>query len=156
MLGFCLSFFFFQHLLSFLALFSGLVALHSLSFFYFFFKLLFNFFIFNKFLIYYFNNFILFYFTFCFLSFFLFSPFSSEPCGWEGLGAKPVPLRWESQVQDLGPPETYGLHVISNGESSPRNLHINTKIQLHSTTSKLQCWTPYVKQLARQEHNPTH
>ena len=71
-------------------------------------------------------------------------------------GVRPVPLRWASRVQDIGPPETSRLHVISNGESSPRDLHLNAKTQLHSTTSKLQCWTLYVKQLARQEHNPTH
>ena len=35
-----------------------------------------------------------------------------------GPGARPVPLRWESQVQDIGPPETSQLHVISNGKSS--------------------------------------
>ena len=69
---------------------------------------------------------------------------------------KPVPLRWESRVQDIGSPETSQLHVISHGESSPRDLHLNAKTQLHSTTSKLQFWTPYAKQLARQEHNTTH
>ena len=71
-------------------------------------------------------------------------------------GVRLVPPRWESWVQDIGPPETSWLHVISNGESSPRDLHLNSKTQLHLTTSKLQCWTPYAKQLARQEHNPTH
>ena len=39
---------------------------------------------------------------------------------------------------------------------SPRDLQLNVKTQLQSMTSKLQCWTPYDKQLARQEHNPTH
>ena len=72
------------------------------------------------------------------------------------LGVRPVSLRWESQVQDIGPLETSWLHVISNGKSSPRDLHLNAKTQLHSMTSKLQCRTPYTKQLARQEHNPTH
>ena len=71
-------------------------------------------------------------------------------------GVRPVPLRWEGRVQDIDPPETSQLHIISKGESSPRDLHLNTKTQLHSMTSKLQCWTPYAKQLARQEHNPTH
>ncbi|XP_057404314.1 serine/threonine-protein kinase MRCK alpha-like [Balaenoptera acutorostrata] len=71
-------------------------------------------------------------------------------------GVRPVPLRWESRVQDIGPPETSWLHIISNSESSPRDLHLDAKTQLHSKTSKLQCWTPYAKQLARQEHNPTH
>ena len=72
------------------------------------------------------------------------------------LAVRPEPLRWESWVQDIGPTETSWPHVISNGESSPRDLHLNAKTQLHSTTSKLQCWTPYAKQLARQEHSPIH
>ena len=71
-------------------------------------------------------------------------------------GVRRVPLRWESRVQDIGPPDTSQLHVISNGESSPRDPHLNVKTQLHSTTSKLQCWRPHVKKQARQEHNPTH
>ena len=64
------------------------------------------------------------------------------------LGVRPEPLRWETRVQDIGPPETTRPHVISNGESSPRDLHLNAKTQLHSTTSKLQCWTLHAKQLA--------
>ena len=72
------------------------------------------------------------------------------------LGVRPEPLRWESRVQDIGPPETSRHHVILNGESSPRDLHPNAKTQLHSKTSKFQCWTSYAKQLARQEHNLTH
>ena len=71
-------------------------------------------------------------------------------------GIRPEPLRWESRVQDIGPPETSQPHVISNGESSPRDLHLNAKTQLHSTTSKLQCCTPHAKQLARREHKPIH
>ena len=71
-------------------------------------------------------------------------------------GVRPEPLRWESRVQDIGPPDTSQPYVISNGETSPRDLHLNAKTQLHSTTSKLQCWTPYAKQLGRQEHNPAH
>ena len=71
-------------------------------------------------------------------------------------GVRPVSLRWESQFQDIGSPETSRLHTVSNGKSSPRDLQLNDKTQLHSMTSKLQCWTPYAKQLARQEHNPTH
>ena len=43
------------------------------------------------------------------------------------LGVRSVPLRWESRVQDIGPPETSRLHVIANGESSPRDLHLNAK-----------------------------
>ena len=72
------------------------------------------------------------------------------------LGVRPEPLRWESSVQDIGPLETSRPHVISISKSSPRDLHHNAKAQLHSTTSKLQCWTPHAKQLARQVHNPTH
>ena len=52
-------------------------------------------------------------------------------------GVRPVPLRWESQVQDSGPQETSQLHVISNGESSPRDLQLNAKTRLNSMTSKL-------------------
>ncbi|XP_068412207.1 uncharacterized protein [Eschrichtius robustus] len=69
------------------------------------------------------------------------------------LSVRPEPFRWESRVQDIGPTETYQPHVISVGENSPRDLHLNAKTKLHSTMSKLQCWTPYAKQLARQEHN---
>ena len=100
----------------------------------------------------------LFYFIFFFLSFFL--PLLLSHVADRVLvlprDIRPLPLRWESQVQDIGPPETSQLQVISNSESSPRDLHLNTKTQLHSTTSKLQCCTPYAKQLATQEHNPTH
>ena len=112
------------------------------------------FFIFNNIFFYFYN------FYFIFLSFFFLSPFSSEPCGWQGLSApakvRPEPLRWESRAQDIGPPETSQPHVISNGERSPRDLHLNAKTQLDSKTSKLQCWTHQTKQLARQKHNPTH
>ena len=52
-------------------------------------------------------------------------------------GVRPVPLRWESRVQDIGPPETSRLLIISNGKSFPRDLHLNANTQLHSTTSKL-------------------
>ena len=71
-------------------------------------------------------------------------------------GVRPEIPRWESGVQDIEPPETSWPHVISISERSPRDLHLNAKTQLHSTTSKLQCWTPHAKQLARQEHNPTN
>ena len=113
------------------------------SFFLFFFLLLFNFFIIIT----------LFYFFFfsLFLSFFLPFLLSHVPDRVLVLqpGVRPVPLRWESQVQDIGPPETSQIHVIPNGKSSPRDLNLNAKTQLHSTPSKLQCWTPYAKQLAR-------
>ena len=123
-----------------------------------FFLFLYYFLIFNNIIIFYFNNFILFIYLSFFLSFFL--PFLLSHVAerilvlWPGVG--PEPLRWESQVQDIGPPETTQPHIISNGESSPRDLHLKAKTQLHSMTSKLQCCTPHTKQLARQEHNPTH
>ena len=78
------------------------------------------------------------------------------PCGWQGLGTpagcQAWALRWESQLQDTGPSETSRPHIISTGESSPRDLNLIAKTQLHSTTSKLQCWTLHAKQLAKQEH----
>ena len=43
---------------------------------------------------------------------------------------RPEPLRWESRVQDIGPPETSEPHVISISESSPRDLQLNAKTQL--------------------------
>ena len=69
---------------------------------------------------------------------------------------RPVPLRLESRFQDIGPPETSQLHVISNDESSPTGLHLNTKTQLHSTTSKLQCWTPHAKQTTSKTGTQPH
>ena len=50
---------------------------------------------------------------------------------------RPKPLRWESRVQDIGPPEASWPHVISLSESSLRDLCWNAKTQLHSMTSKL-------------------
>ena len=111
-------------------------------------KLLFNFFMFNNF--FYFNKFILFY-----LFSFFFLPFLLSDVADRALvcrpGVRPVSLRLLSWVQ-----ETSRIHVISNGERSPRDLHLNAKTQVHSITSKLRCWTPYAKQLARQEQNTTH
>ena len=49
------------------------------------------------------------------------------------LGVRPEPLRWESWVQDIGPPETSQPHIISTGERSSRDLCLNAKTQLHST-----------------------
>ena len=69
-------------------------------------------------------------------------------------GVRPEPRRWESRVQDIGPPETSRPHVISIGKSSPRDLCLNANTKLHSTTSSLQCCTPHAKQLVRQEHTP--
>ena len=128
----------------------------------FYFLILFNF---NNFLIFlyylfYFLNFILLLLLkkFFFLSFFL--PFLLSHVADRVLvlqpGVRPEPLRWESRVQDTGPRETSQPHIISISESSPRDLHLNSKTQLHPTASKLQCWTPHAKKRARQEHNPTH
>ena len=101
----------------------------------------------NFFLILYYNSFILFYFI-LFLSFFLFfSPFYSEPCGWKALRA---PARHQGCACEVGEP-TWG-HWSTRDLPAPRNtkrrkslrdLHLNIKTQLHSMTSKLQCWTPY-------------
>ena len=121
-----------------------LVWLLSSFFFYYFLIFLFL-------IIFYFNNFI---YLFIYLPFLL--SCVADRVLVLRLGVRPVPLRWESRVQDIDPPETSWLHIISNGESSPRDLHLSAKTQLHSTISRLQCWTPYAKQLARQEHNPMH
>ena len=51
-------------------------------------------------------------------------------------GFRPVPLRWESRVQDIGQRETSWLHIQLNGISSPRDLHLNAKTQLHSTNKQ--------------------
>ena len=53
------------------------------------------------------------------------------------VGVRPEALGWENRVEDTGPPETSWPHVISIGESSPRDLHLKAKTQFHSTTSKL-------------------
>ena len=125
-------------------LFFGLVALFLPSFFLLFKKLI-------LIIIFYFNNFILFYFTFFFISFF--SPFYAEPCGWQALGA---PARHQVHASEVGEPtsehwSTRDLPAPRNTKRQkfPRDLHLNIKTQL-------QCWTPYAKQLARQEHNPIH
>ena len=131
-------------------LFTGLVALFSLLL---------------LFLLFYFNDLkknliliILYFIYYSFLAFF--HPFLLSRVADRALvlwlGVRPEPLRSKSQVQDIGPPETSQPHVISIGESSPRDLCLNTKIQVHPKASKLQCWMPHAKQLARQEHNPNH
>ena len=97
-------------------------------------------------------GFCLFIFFFCFVLFCFFPFLPSLAAGrilvlWLGVG--PEPLRWESRVQDIGSPETSWPHVILISESSPRDLCLNTKTQLHPMASKLQCWTPHSNQLAR-------
>ena len=113
-----------------------------------FFLFIFTFFIFNNYFLFLYLYFLLFFslFLFFFLPFLLSRLANRVLVSW--LGVRSVPLRWESRVQGIGPPETSPLHVISNSESSPRDLHRNAKTQLHSMTSKLQCWTPYAQQLA--------
>ena len=69
---------------------------------------------------------------------------------------RPELLRWKSQVQDIGLPETSRPHIISVGESSPRYLCLKAKTQLHPMASRLQCWMHHAKQLAKQEPNHTH
>ena len=124
-----------------------------------------SFFFFNFFFIFIFliikNFFILITLFFLLYSFFLFfSPFSSELCGWQSLGAPATCQDWASEVGELssGHSSNKDLQAPCNikQQSSPRDFHLNAKTQLHLTTSKLQCWTPYAKQLARQEQNPTH
>ena len=87
--------------------------------------------------------------------FFVFFPFLPHPVACRVLvlqtGIRPEPVRWESQVQDVGLPENSQPQGILIGKSSPRNLHLNAKTQLHSMTSKLQCWMPYTQtQVVRQ------
>ena len=89
------------------------------SFFLSLFLLLFNFLIFNNYI--YFFILITFLFYSFFLSFFL--PFILSRVDDSVLmlrpGVRPVPLRRESWVQDISPPETSQLHVISNGKNLP-------------------------------------
>ena len=118
------------------------------------------------FLFFYFNNFycfiliILFLFILFYFFSFFFSPFFSEPCGWQGLGAPAWCQAWASEMGELssGHWTTRDLQtpVMSISESCPRDLHLNAKTQLHPTASNIQCWMPQAKQIARQEHNPTH
>ena len=122
-------------------------------------------FVFNYLKIFFLNNYFiffilitLFYFIFFFLSFF--SPFYSEPCGGQTLGA---PARHQGCATEVGEPSsghwsTRHLRVPHNikWQKSPRDLHLNAKTQLHSTNRKPQCRTPYDKKQARQEHNLIH
>ena len=73
---------------------------------------------------------------------------------WSVVG--PETPRWESQVQEIGQPENSWLHGILISESFSRGFHHNTKTQINPMASKLQCWTRHMKQLERQEHNPTN
>ena len=107
-------------------LFTGLVAL---------------FFIFNFYYFLYVNNLKKYFYLFIFFSFFLsfFLHFILSHVAdrvfvlWPGVRLEP--LRWESRDQDIGPPEASQPHVISISKSSPTDLRLNTKTQLHPTAS---------------------
>ena len=101
--------------------FFGLIAL------FFFILLLFKFFILIFFKFFNFHNFILFLFLFYF---FFFLPFLLTRVADVVLqpGVRPEPRKWESQVQDFGPPGTSQPHVISIGKSSPRDFHLNAPL----------------------------
>ena len=69
----------------------------------------------------YFNNFLKFIYLFFFFLFvlaFLLSCVADRVLVLQP-GVRPEPLRWESWVQDIGPPETSRPHVISIGKSFP-------------------------------------
>ena len=81
---------------------------------------------------------------------------SQKPCGWQGLGALAGCHAWASEV---GEPSS--RHWTTRGLPAPHNINwqelsqrspSHAKTQLHSTTSKLQCWTPHHKKLGRQPH----
>ena len=153
-LGFCLSVFgvFFSIVFStcyhwWISFLVGWLSSFFLSFFFFYYFLIFNIFILIT--------------VFSFFLSFIFLPFILSCVDDRVLvlrpGIRPVPLRWESWVQYTGP-STRDLPAPCNIKKwkSPRDQHLNSKTQLYSTTSKLQCWTRYDKQLATQEYDPTH
>ena len=90
---------------------------------------------------YFFSNFL-----FKFLNFFILKTFSSFfllflpfilTCVADRIlvlqaGVRSEPLRLERWVQVIRPPETSQTHIISISESSPRDLRLNAKTQLHS------------------------
>ena len=132
-----------------LAIICGFVFWFGCSLLSFFFQLL-SFF--NIFFIFYFNNFI-------FLSFFLSSP---PPfllsCVADRIlvlwpGVRPEPLRWESRVKDSGPSETSRPHLISNDESSPRDLRLNAKTS--STQRSARCSARHPMPNNKQVRNTT-
>ena len=153
-------------------LFIGLVALFLFFYTYIFFFLLFFFlwmcmcmllcviFVSIALLLLFVLRFCLFIFLFLFLFIYFLSSFLLSPVAdrvftfWLAVG--PEPLGWKGWAWDIGPPGTSQLHVISIRESSPRDLCLNTKTHPYSMASKLQCRMSHTKQLARQEHKPTH
>ena len=52
-------------------------------------------------------------------------------------GVRSEDLSWESQVKDIGPPESSQPHIISIEESSSRDFLLSAKTQLHPTASKI-------------------
>ena len=100
-------------------LFFPLVVLFFLSFNYL--KIFFN----NCFLFFILITFyfILFYFILFYLFLYFLLPFIQSCVDDRLLRLQPsvraVPLRWESQVPDIGPPDISQLHVISNHENLP-------------------------------------
>ena len=68
----------------------------------------------------------------------------------------PKLLRWELPVWTTGLTENLrpqGIFIRVRSHGVP---HLSTKTQLYPRAYKRQCWKPQVKQLVRQEHNPTH
>ena len=80
------------------------------------------------------------------------------PCGWQGLGALAGCQAWASEVGELSSGHWTSRDILAicniNHREFPKDLRLNTKKQLHSMTSKLQCWTPHVKQPARNTNTP--
>ena len=71
-------------------------------------------------------------------------------------GVRLESLRWEIWIKDFEPPENARPHGTLIDESSPKRLHLNTKIKPHLKARKLQCWMPHAKSLAKQKHSPAH
>ena len=61
---------------------------------------------------------------------------------------KPEFLWWECWIQDAEPPKKSQSQEILIGESSPSDLHLDIKSQLHRIVCRFQCLTPDAKQLA--------
>lgn len=61
------------------------------------------------------------------------------------LGVRPEAPRWETQVQDGGPPDNSWPHETLINESSPKRCQLNAKTRPHPKVSKLQCQRLYAK-----------
>ena len=93
-------------------------------------------------------------FSFLFLSLWLHCAACGLLASWPGV--RPGPLGWEHLSPGCwNTREFLGPGNINQCDLS-QGIHINTKTQLHPTACRLQCWTPYAKQPARQEHSLTH